>query len=171
MAGHLTSEERERIRDLAASGMTRNDIVRETGRSPGTVSSVAKTYGLGFDRTAVKAATQAKAADLAARREAMRHRLMARAEHLMDQVESGAWQTIVKTTGGAETVELLGFVPVRDERDAAWSVGTYLANEERLAKSVTDAGVDAAKSVIGNVMDGLRALYQDSQSEPVPSET
>ena len=170
MAGPLTDEERERIRALAASGMTRNDIARETGRSPGSITRVATSYGLSFDRTAVKAATAAIQVDIAERRERLRARLIGRAEYLMDAVEAGRWRTLTKTTGGAEHEAELPFVPVRDERDAAWSIGTYLANEERLAKAGGDAKTDTAKSVLEALFDGLRGVHNEDTTVPAPRE-
>ncbi len=56
----LTPEERERIVGLIEAGGKRNEIVRETGRSAGTVSAIAKEIDRPFDRSATKKATEAK---------------------------------------------------------------------------------------------------------------
>lgn len=170
MAGRITDEERDHIRALHAQGLSRNRIAREVGRSMTAVTTVCETLGLSFDRTRTKNATAAAALDIAERRERLRARLIGRAEYLMDAVEAGRWRTLTKTTGGAEQEAELPFVPVRDERDAAWSIGTYLANEERLAKAGGDAKTDTAKSVIEALFDGLRTVHDEDAAVPAPRE-
>lgn len=63
----LSAEERRRIVDLADQGWARNRIAAETGRSAGTVTSVAHAAGRSFDRAATAAATAARSVDLEAR--------------------------------------------------------------------------------------------------------
>lgn len=70
MAGPITDADREAVRRLHAEGKSRNQIARETGRSAATVSKIAAAEGLTFSGGArVAAATEARRADAAARRE------------------------------------------------------------------------------------------------------
>lgn len=52
----ITDADRERVRELHVQGKTRNDIAREIGRAPSTVSKPARALGLPFDRSKTAAA-------------------------------------------------------------------------------------------------------------------
>lgn len=64
----LSDAQREQIIDLARAGRKRNEIAREVGVSPSTVSRLAQAEGLTFDRTQTEKATKAHVADAKARR-------------------------------------------------------------------------------------------------------
>lgn len=64
----LSDAQRQQIVDMAEAGSGRNEIAREVGVSPSTVSAVAKAVGLSFDRTQTEKATKAHVADAKARR-------------------------------------------------------------------------------------------------------
>ncbi|MGP4019968.1 helix-turn-helix domain-containing protein [Saccharopolyspora sp. 5N708] len=80
----VTEQERERVRELHAQGKTRNAIAKIMGRSPGTISTIARELGLAFDRSATAAASAAKAADNKARRVEIAHPATAWAAELVD---------------------------------------------------------------------------------------
>ncbi|MFB7776911.1 helix-turn-helix domain-containing protein [Streptomyces bauhiniae] len=83
----MTDEERERVRQLHADGMGRNDIAKTLGRSGRTVSEIAKGLGISFARGAeVRAATEVRQADLADRRAALAQRLQDVAERELEKV-------------------------------------------------------------------------------------
>lgn len=70
MAEPITDRDREQVRRLHAEGKSRNAIARAIGRSAATVSKIAGQEGLTFSGGArVAAATEARRADAAARRE------------------------------------------------------------------------------------------------------
>ncbi|MEU3321582.1 helix-turn-helix domain-containing protein [Streptomyces sp. NPDC006785] len=70
MADPITDADREAVRSLHSEGKSRNAIARTTGRSAATVSKIAADLGLAFSGGArVAAATEARRADAAARRE------------------------------------------------------------------------------------------------------
>ncbi|MGW1678517.1 helix-turn-helix domain-containing protein [Saccharopolyspora sp. NPDC002376] len=50
-ASPITDADRERVRELHTQGKTRNHIASEIGRSPSTVSKIARELGLSFDRS------------------------------------------------------------------------------------------------------------------------
>jgi hypothetical protein len=76
----LTEEEIERIRELQEQGRSRNEIARELGHSPGTVTNHCPHVGLSFDRTQVIEANRARRADAETRRREL-------TENLLDDVE------------------------------------------------------------------------------------
>lgn len=58
----------ERILQMCRDGVTRNDIHRQTDVPAASISGIVKRAGLTFDRSKVRAATEARTADLRARR-------------------------------------------------------------------------------------------------------
>lgn len=70
MADPITDTDREAVRRLHTEGKSRNQIAREAGRSAATISKIAAELGLAFSGGArAAAATEARRADAAARRE------------------------------------------------------------------------------------------------------
>ncbi|MCI2424110.1 helix-turn-helix domain-containing protein [Saccharopolyspora sp. K220] len=114
------------MRELHAQGKTRNDIAREIGRSPSTVSRLAHAAGLSFDRSKTAAATQAKQRDNAARRADLVRRLYGRGEANLGRLEAPRYKFTTATVNGIET-KVLDHVP------AQW------AHTGRLAKRAPDA--------------------------------
>lgn len=87
MPAPLSDDERTRILELHAEGVSRNDIARQLQRSPGVVSKVVAAAGKSFDRGGqVAAATQAKQQDNRARRAALESRFLDEANLLLDQL-------------------------------------------------------------------------------------
>lgn len=64
----VSDAERARIIATIEAGTSRNDTARKHKRSPGTITKIAHAAGLSFDRSATRAATEAKQADNRARR-------------------------------------------------------------------------------------------------------
>ena len=64
----LTEAQRQLIVTMALAGTPRNEIAREIGCSPGTVTRWANKGGVQFDRSATEAATHAKQIDQRAKR-------------------------------------------------------------------------------------------------------
>jgi hypothetical protein len=64
----VTEAEKARLRELHGTGLSCQQIGREMSRNPATISRHAAALGLSFDRSKVKAATEARVADVAARR-------------------------------------------------------------------------------------------------------
>lgn len=81
----LPTETQERILQLCRDGVTRNDIVRQLGVGPSSVSGIVKRAGLSFDRTKIKAATEARTADLRSRRAELLELLLEDAHRLRQE--------------------------------------------------------------------------------------
>ncbi|GAA0371702.1 helix-turn-helix domain-containing protein [Streptomyces blastmyceticus] len=133
MAEPITNTDREQVRRLHAAGKSRNAIARETGRSAATVSKVARELGLEFSGGArVAAATEARRADAAARRELL-------AEESLD----GALRQVERTTG-AESA--------RDARDHATAARALTEVHARVAELARHSRTGSAG---GSMLDRL----------------
>ena len=127
----ITDNQRQRIIDLHAQGLSRNDIARQTGVSAGTVTNVCKANDLTFDRSATINATHAKVADNKARRAAIIGRLYARTEKILDRLEADVYVYTVTTKDSVEKVEDVA-PPAGDERNFATSIAVYLDKATKL---------------------------------------
>ncbi len=128
----LTPAERKRIAKLHGEGKTRNDIARALGRSASTITKACRALGLSFDRTATKAATEAKVADAKAKRADIMNGLLDDVQKLRDQLFSAA---IVFSFGGKENTyneRPVAEPPARDKRDLMGSISLALNASMRL---------------------------------------
>jgi IS30 family transposase len=134
----VTDADRAEIRRLHSEGLGRNEIARQLGRSGRTISVQASAMGLVFDNAEMTdAATRNRKAQLAARRMDLAEALQEDAERLTEQM----WEpAIVYSFGGKDSS--LKLVP----------------NEETAAE-------DEAKSMLGQLMVGLKVAYDDAQRE------
>ena len=107
--GHapVTDEDRRRVAELHAQGLSRNAIATQLGRSGRTISRICAEHQppLTFERTRTAAATAAKKADGAARRAALQLDALENAGRLMGQMFS---PTVVYNFGGKETTTTSG---------------------------------------------------------------
>lgn len=150
----VTGSDRERVRELHAQGMTRNDIAKQIGRSPSTVSKLAHALGLTFDRSKTAVATVAKQRDNQARRADLVARLYGRGERILDRVEAPRYTFTTATVNGIET-KILDHVPAPDEKALASSVSSHLTSAAKLEAIDADRGTDAAKSMLGGIATAL----------------
>ncbi|MFF4738793.1 helix-turn-helix domain-containing protein [Streptomyces sp. NPDC001262] len=133
MAAPITGADRERVRQLHAAGKSRNQIARETKRSAATVSKIAAQEGLGFSGGArVAAATEARRADAAARREL-----------LADEALDGALRQV-------ERVEAAD--SARDARDYATAARALTEVHARVSELARQTGTGSAG---GSMLDRL----------------
>jgi transposase-like protein len=161
----LTPEERDRIVQLAADGMSRNDIVRETGRAAGTVTKVVRDAGGGFDRTATVAATKAKQVDAKARRAALKLNLLADAEQLRLRLWEPA-EVVLSTPKGPARVTL-DLPPARDARDIMGAVQAAVRSHVDLDRLDVSDGAENAKSMLGQLGEALQIVVEQAdQAEP-----
>jgi hypothetical protein len=156
----FSDEEIEELKRLHAEGLGRNAIARELGRSLRGVSIHADRLGLTFDRTATAVATQAAMVDAKARRAAITQRLYARTERLLDQLESadhGAFKFTTSTVNGIDTVTL-DHVPGQEEKALAGAITQYMNQAVKLEQLDGDPGLDAARSMLGTLAEGLNRM-------------
>jgi hypothetical protein len=145
----IQGDERAQIIAWIREGVTRNDIVRRCGRSPSTISGIAKAEGLEFaKRTMVKAATEARQIDLRSRRAEMMETLLDDAMRLRGQI----WEpTTLHAFGGKnnthnsiDLVEPVFADKLKLMQATVAAVGRHLD----LANHDADAQADTAKSLL-----------------------
>ncbi|MGW0465431.1 helix-turn-helix domain-containing protein [Streptomyces sp. NPDC003027] len=133
MTDPLTDADREAVRTLHAEGKSRNQIARETGRSAATVSKIAAELSLAFSGGArVAAATEARRADAAARR-----------EQLADDALDGALAQ-VERVGAADSA--------REARDYATAARALTEVHAKVAELARTSGTG---STGGSMLDRL----------------
>lgn len=155
----ITDDERRRVRDLHTAGLSRNDIAKELGRSGSTISKIADDLGLSFDRSAVKAATEAKVADARARRAALMLNLLSDAGRLREQL----WvETTYIDHGGKEFVEAKWTQPEptpMDKLKLMQAATSALNASLRLDEHDGDGSTETVGSLLGSLFDNLTAKH------------
>lgn len=164
MATKLSDDERAAIVDAIRAGRSRNDVARESGRSCDTVTRIAKAEGLSFDRAATKHATEARRADNAARRERLISAMYANAERLNGQMFAPAVERKPMTVSlGRDQGSEVTIVDVKleqptfsDKRNIAVAT-KVLVDGARQLESIDEGGQEAAKGMLGRLVDGIRS--------------
>ncbi|GAA4684600.1 hypothetical protein [Streptomyces youssoufiensis] len=167
----VTDETRAQVRALHAAGKPRNQIARELGRSGRTISLIAQDLGLPFDRSATEEATRARMADLAEKRAILAEALVDDALRLSEQV----WQpTTIYNFGGKDNTYAERQVdepPAHDKKALMGAATQAAAQSLRLVPPADDAGADDARSMLGQLMLGLKAAYEEAASEEAEGES
>ncbi|MCO1575015.1 hypothetical protein M8C13_04480 [Crossiella sp. SN42] len=167
----LTDADRERVRELHAEGLGRNEIAKQAGLSAATVTKLAKELELSFDRSATEVAVAARVVDAKAKRAELMNNLLDDAARLRAQL----WERAhVYSFGGKDNTFAEAHVPqpsFRDQRDIMGSVSTALTASLRLAEHDSDPGVDASKSMLGALAGELSRLAEQLPADdPVPDD-
>lgn len=144
----VTQADYDRVRELHAEGLGRNEIGKRLGRSGRTVSRIAAELGLSFERAGATAvATEARKADAAERRAAIEEKALAAADRLLDQMFARA---LVYNFGGKENdynSTTLEEPPFADKRAIATSVRELMQTALKIAEhdkaDAATSGVDA----------------------------
>jgi hypothetical protein len=150
----LTAKQRATILKLHADGLGRNQIARTTGLGAATVTKVIHEAGLSFDRTATKAAVEARRIDLADARTRLTERLYTRATSILDRLEADTYTAVMRASFGEEKPQTLQFVPARDERDLAAALGVLATQAARLEQVGNPAG-EKVKGLLGEIADQI----------------
>ncbi|MGW3305896.1 GcrA family cell cycle regulator [Streptomyces sp. NPDC001073] len=139
MARTFSDEDEERLRQLHADGVSRNEIARQMDWSVATITNHATRLGLSFDRSATRAATEARQVDLTARRQLIQEQLLDVAETALGRTQREYLVTGWTHTG--EIVhELLREPPAKETKDLTAAAMSALARFDQKAKD--DAGGD-----------------------------
>jgi len=162
----ITDEDRERVRQLHAEGKGRNQIARIMERSGRDISEIAWEFGLSFARAAeVRQATEIRTADLAQLRTNLAHDLAVDAVRMREQL----WEpcTLINFGGKDNTVATKDVAepPPSDKRQLMTAVGVAIDRSLRLIPIKDDAGAEAARSMVGQLMTGIATLYREQQDD------
>ncbi|GAA4059752.1 helix-turn-helix domain-containing protein [Actinomadura miaoliensis] len=155
----ITDDDRRRVAELHAQGLSRNAIAKEIKRSQATVSKLAAELGLSFRRERTAEATRAKVLDAKARRAALALDLLGDAERLRRQL----WEpcTLVKI-GGKDNVATEHPLPrplFDDQLRIVQATGLAVERHARLVELDADTGHDNARSLLGALLGGLQAKH------------
>ncbi|GGW41268.1 helix-turn-helix domain-containing protein [Streptomyces xantholiticus] len=160
----VTDEDRAKVRELHAQGLSRNEIARRTGRGQRTVSYMAQQMGLVFDCTRTEEATRHRAAQLAERRAILAEALHDDAERLTEQL----WEpAIVHSFGGKDNTferRELPEPPADAKKNLMAAAGMAIDRSLRLLPPVAEDGAEQARSVVGQLMTGLADVYREQQA-------
>jgi transposase-like protein len=157
--GHppVTEDDRRRVAELHAQGLSRNAIAAEIGRSGRTVSKICAEHDppLTFERARTAAATAAKKADGAARRAQLQLEALEAAARLVGQMFS---PTKVYNFGGKENdynEVTHDEPPFRDKRDIATAIQALANTALRLAEYDKASGHEDEKSMLVELRTAL----------------
>lgn len=153
----------EVVAAIRAGGKSLNQIAKDCGVAKATVSKIAKEAGLSdaFDRSQTEAATQAHAADARSRREKLKLDLLSDAERLRARAWDEYEVIVDSRTDGPQTMTL-DLPPLQDVRAAYAAIGIAIDKSVRLDQyDSTDSDIDA-KSMIGDLAEGIRKWAQDN---------
>lgn len=159
----LDDTQRERILALARSGESRNAVAREVGVSTSTVSRVARTASLTFDRRRTEAATRARQVDLRAERAELEADLLGDAARMRRQL----WQPHTLTEFSAKDREFydhrLPEPPPHDKLALAKATGVLVDRSVKLALVDDDNGVEDARGMLTRLSEELHFVYTHTE--------
>jgi hypothetical protein len=144
----LIEQHGPRIRELAAAGVSRNDIAKDVGISTGSVTAVAKAIGVSFDRTATAPAVEARRLDCKARRVALSERLLDEAEGILDQLHKPFKAFAFGGRDNTYNEAMLDRPPTGDIRNLVQAASTAIGRHIDLTKHDADTGVEAETSLL-----------------------
>lgn len=160
----VTPEEHQRIRELHAQGMGRNEIARTLGRAQRTISVFCAAEGLEFDCTWTEEATRHRMAQLAEKRTILAEALTDDALKLTEQV----WQpSVIYNFGGKDNTyeyEEVPEPPADAKKNLMASAGIAIEKSLKLVPPAVDNGAEEARSMLGKLMTGLQAVYQEQRA-------
>lgn len=169
----IGDDDRRRVAELHAQGLSRNAIARETGRSGRTVSRIAAALGLTFERgPQVAAATEARKVDAKARRATLALDLLADAARLREQL----WQPCkVYNFGGRDNTyneRELQQPTFTDKLKIVQAATTAVGKAIDIDRYDSGAGLGEVVSLLDRLATGLGAKYGTGDDEhPVDDET
>lgn len=161
----VTDEDRAEIIRLHGEGYGRNEIARRTGRAQRTVSVICAEEGLVFDASMTEDATRHRVAQLAALRADTAIDLHLDALKLTQQM----WEPAkIYNFGGKDNTfnwKDVDQPPAVDKKNLMAAAGIALEKSLKLVPPADDAGADDARSMLGQLMRGLKAAYDEAASE------
>jgi hypothetical protein len=161
VARTFTAEDEERLRQLHADGLSRNEIARQMEWSVGTITNHARRLGLAFDREAVRAATDARQVDLKDRRQRLQEQFLDLAEHTMTRARSRYLLTGFSHTGEI-TTESVPEPPAKETKDFTLAASSAITSALKLAQAdAGDEGRENARGLLRTLGEAMTAAAQD----------
>jgi hypothetical protein len=166
MPPRMAPSKRDAILEDIRAGKPRNQIARDHGVSAGSVTNIARENKLddAFDRSGTVKAARAKQADNKAKRTQLQSDLLDDAQKLRKRAWS-RYPVVVNSMEGAEKV-WLDLPPLPDVRAAYTSIGIIVDKDAAIERASSDGGADAAKSMLGQLFDGLVQVVEAGRETP-----
>lgn len=162
----LTDEQRAAITaDLEGDTKSRNEIAREHGVSPSTVSKIAREKNKTFDRAKTEKATRARVSDMAALRAQVAEKYLRKADELLDQMDE---PHLVFSFGGKENTyneQLLERPPTGDLRNLMTASAVALDKHLKIISADTESGSAGAASMLSGIADALQVAAEALDAE------
>ncbi|MET8113805.1 hypothetical protein [Streptomyces prasinus] len=159
MTRYLMAEEKwPELRRLHALNMGRNAISREMGVNASCVSRTAAHLKLTFDRTAIRAAAEARAADIEERKSLIAERFMDIAEDSLERIYK---PTTVYSFGGKSNEyneHVFDEAPAAERVKYMTSAAIAIDKVLKLVPDERSSGADDAKSMLGKLAEGIAAI-------------
>ncbi|MEU1553993.1 helix-turn-helix domain-containing protein [Streptomyces scabiei] len=160
----VTDEDRAEIVRLHAQGLGRNEIARRTGRAQRTVSVICAEEGLVFDVTMTEDATRHRVAQLAALRADAAVDLHLDGMKLAQQM----WEpALIYNFGGKDNTyedREVDEPPAIDKKALMSAAGIAFEKSLKLVPPADEGGADDARSMLGQLMVGLKAAYDQANT-------
>lgn len=165
MAREIMAEDKwPKLRELHALGMGRNEISREMGITNSVISRTAAHLGLTFDRSKIRAASEARAADLEERRSLIAEQFMEIAEDSLRRIYQ---PTTVYAFGGKDNEyneHTFTEAPNADRKALITAAAIAVDKVLKLVPPTEASGLDSAKSMLGSLGEAL-SRYSREQDE------
>lgn len=151
MPAPISEATRQAIRDAHAAGASRNQIAKQLGISPGTVTKLCKAEGLTFPAIDTPGFLDSAAATVKQRTIAAHERHLTILERgqqrLLGHYDGKGWPTKLRGINGTEHIEHLPEMLADDWRNAESALASAASTVRNLAP-VDNTGRDAAISVV-----------------------
>jgi hypothetical protein len=161
MARTFSAEDEERLRQLHADGVSRNEIARQMEWSVGTITNHATRLGLSFDRSATRAATDARQVDLRDRRQRIEIQLYDLAERNIRRAQQRYLMTGFDHLG-TFVAETIPEPPARETKDFTLAASSALTSAVKLAQvDGGDVGRENALGFLATLGEAMTVAARD----------
>ncbi|MFF3558959.1 hypothetical protein ACFYXS_02805 [Streptomyces sp. NPDC002574] len=153
----FTEDEQDRLRQLHADGLSRNAIAEAMSRPQVTISRWAERLGLSFDRSATRAATEARQVDLTEQRQRARQVLMDHFFRQMDRTSSRYLLTAASNSGEIHA-QFVDEPPARETKDLTAAAVQALMAAEKLTG---DSGREEAQGLLRTLGEAMTTAARE----------
>lgn len=160
----VTDEDRAVVKRLHGEGMSLRGIAKELGRSVSTTQKIANALSLAFDTRPTAAAVRAKVQDNRARRATLVASLYDIAEDDVAYLRDSGTYSLTEVSSGTAVNYMVERLPAQDRRSLVSAISTAAQAAVRLEQVDVSEGAEGAKSMLGDLARGLRAVYLESST-------
>ncbi|GAA5078662.1 hypothetical protein [Streptomyces similanensis] len=161
MARTFSAQDEQRLRQLHADGVSRNEIARQMGWSVGTITNHAQHLGLSFDREAVRAATDARQVDLKDQRQQAQQRAMDHFNLMLDRAQ-GRYRLTGFDHIGNFVSQYVPEPPAKEAKDLTTAAMQALNGALKLAQvDAGDNGRENARGLLATLGEAMSTAARE----------